>query len=117
MALDYQHWHYITNGDMVADVTGDTIDLTKVSMVRFASRSTWTATGSPVGNIIIQVSYDGAATWVNLDTTAAGGGAGTDTFEDDAPNYTHMRVFYDMTSDGIAANLNVHLVMVIETHQ
>ena len=85
---------YISAHTMTADKTGDEISLKDFNGYSFAS--VWT--GTPAGNIIVQVSYDNGTTWVAVDTTAAGGGAGSDVFAVVDPTYPLVRLFYDFTS-------------------
>ena len=93
---------YIVGGDIVADVTGDTIDAGQFRKVCMVAVNT--GTNSPAGNIYIQHSNDDS-TWVN-GTTAAVAGAETNLLEDDLyARYT--RFFYDRTSGGTDATIAV----------
>ena len=93
---------YIVGGDIVADVTGDTIDAGQFRKVCRVAVNT--GTNSPAGNIYIQHSNDDS-TWVN-GTTAAVSGAETNLLEDDLyARYT--RFFYDRTSGGTDATIAV----------
>ena len=93
---------YIVGGDIVADVTGDTIDAGQFRQVCMVAVNT--GTNSPAGNIYIQHSNDDS-TWVN-GVTAAVSGAETNLLEDDLyARYT--RFFYDMSSGGSGATIAV----------
>ena len=93
---------YIVGGDIVADVTGDTIDAGQFRKVCMVAVNT--GTNSPAANIYIQHSNDDS-TWVN-GVTAAVSGAETNLLEDDLyARYT--RFFYDMTSGGASATIAV----------
>ena len=93
---------YISGGDIEADVTGTTIaagQFRKVCMVAVN-----TGTNSPAGNIYIQHSNDDS-TWVN-GVTAAVAGAETNLLEDEV-YARYVRFFYDVTSGGATATINV----------
>ena len=93
---------YIVGGDIVADVTGTTIDAGQFRKVCMVAVNT--GTNSPAANIYIQHSNDDS-TWVN-GVTAAVAGAETNLLEDDLyARYT--RFFYDMTSGGATATIAV----------
>ena len=93
---------YISGGDIEADVTGTTIDAGQFRQVCMVAVNT--GTNSPAGNIYIQHSNDDS-TWVN-GATAAIAGAETNLLEDDLyARYT--RFFYDVTSGGATATINV----------
>ena len=93
---------YIVGGDIVADVTGDTIDAGQFRKVCMVAVNT--GTNSPAGNIYIQHSNDDS-TWVN-GVTAAVAGAETNLLEDEV-FARYVRFFYDVTSGGATATINV----------
>ena len=97
---------YIVGGDIVADVTGDTIDAGQFRKVCMVAVNT--GTNSPAANIYIQHSNDDS-TWVN-GVTAAVSGAETNLLEDDLyARYT--RFFYDMGSGGATSLVSVGYTM------
>lgn len=107
---------HIENGDMEADITPSSAISTRMVPAMCVHLS-WTGTGSPVGNIIAQVSTQleepssSTGDWVALDTTAyqqaAGGGAGSAVWQIPDVGFNWFRVFYDRSSAGTGALLTV----------
>jgi len=64
---------YIDAGDMSGNLDGQELSMRDMVMAVY----TFTWTGSPIGDIVIEGSIDGS-TWFTLDTIAAGGGPGVE---------------------------------------
>ena len=87
----------ITNGDMSANVTSLTTDVSNLD--RQMIQLVWT--GTPVGTFAVDVSLDKGVTWSPLDfgtVPAAAGAAGNNTLRIDGPSIQKMRVRYVRTS-------------------
>jgi len=93
---------YISNGDIEADVTGDTVDAGQFRKCCFVAVNT--GTNSPAGDAYIQHSNDDS-TWVNGATVGISG-AETNLIEDEV-FARYVRFFYDRSSDGSTATINV----------
>lgn len=78
---------------MDEDITSTVVDISEITC--FAVHSVWT--GTPAGNIIVQVSNDNS-NWFAIDTQAAGGAASNDMVNVSGAGYKYVRVFYDFSS-------------------
>lgn len=109
---------HIDGVDMAADITPSAPIATDM-LAALCVHLSWTATDTPEGNIIAQVSCDppdlvkGPTNWVALDTSsyqaAAGGGAGSACWQIPDVAFNFFRVFYDVTSGGDGAALTVRV--------
>ena len=81
------------DGTMTADITSETIDLKNIYMLSVIA--IWS--GTPTGNLILQVSNDGV-NWVAHTTQSAGGAASSKIFVIDNRSHRYARLFYDFTS-------------------
>lgn len=106
---------HIDGGDMSADITPAEAISTQM-LVALCVHLSWTATDTPAGNIVAQISTESEepasdGDWVALDTTnyqqAAGGAGGTAVWQIPDVAFNWFRVFYDFTSYGDGALLTV----------
>lgn len=84
--------HQISAGAMTADIVPSAIDAGYADIIGVFC--VWT--GTPAGNILVQVSNDNS-NWITVKTQAAGGAAGSLNYEPPA-NYVFYRVKYQFTS-------------------
>jgi hypothetical protein len=84
----------VASGDMSGDITSSVVEL--AAYRNQAIQAVWT--GSPVGNIQMEVSNDGTNWFVQGSPVAAGGSAGTAMFTVQFAPWAKSRLFFDFTS-------------------
>ena len=99
---------YMAATTLASDVTGDTIDASGMNSCSFTCVNS--NTGSPNGNIFIQVSND-ESEWVNTTATAAITAAETNLLELSALPARFVRIKYVASLGGTDATLNVAFTM------
>ena len=92
IALEFNN-HVLNAASMATSLDSGCIDISNV--LGYAVQAIWS--GSPVGNIIIQGSLDGANFKV-VSTTAAGGVSGSLLVNNDGIHYPFLKVIYTEAS-------------------
>lgn len=95
----------VTDGDMSSNVTSNVVDLSITN--GYAIQAVWT--GSPEGNLKLQISND-EATWTDVaeSVVATGGTSGSTVWLEPTAMYDKVRVVYEATSGSGTLNIKMN---------